>query len=221
MKNALFNDSIYKNFTATAPTDEVGFFSDSDVFEKIINAIKPKTIIEIGSWKGHSAIAMANMCKDIGIFSNIICVDTWLGSNEHWLTTKYRSKLNIAHGRPQFYSEFLSNVINAQCESYITPLCLPSATAAIVLKAFDIAAEMIYIDGAHEYDDVLGDIGNFMDLMAFGGVIFGDDYQYEPLRRAVHAFARGNGTKVYVSGRKWLYAGDRFKDLGIGELKPS
>lgn len=219
MKAAFFPGGVYAGFQATRSADETGFLSDADVLGEIVGAVRPKTIIEVGSWKGHSAIAMAKACKGLGLATDIVCVDTWLGSSEHWLRGRYRGELRIVNGRPRLYDEFLSNVILSGCQEIITPLSLPSATASIVLKHFNIRADMIYIDGAHEYDDVLGDISNYVGLVGSGGVIFGDDYQYEPLRRAVHDFARKNAAKVHVKGRKWLYAGAQSASLGIGELK--
>ena len=70
-----------------------------DIFDALSGLVEPKIILEIGSWEGASTIAWANSCKD----STIICVDTWLGSIEH-----YQDNLKGTEwGRDRLYIENL------------------------------------------------------------------------------------------------------------------
>ncbi|MEM1192114.1 MAG: class I SAM-dependent methyltransferase [Pseudomonadota bacterium] len=185
--------------------DKRGFFSDRPVFETLIKEVRPKTIVEVGSWKGHSAVAIARICQSLGIFCDILCVDTFLGSQEHWLNEKYRDLLKIENGCPQYYYDFLSNIVHSGVQSFVTPVCLPAATASVVLSKFKIRADLIYIDAGHEYDDVTNDITNFLPLLSKKGVMFGDDYPHPPLREAVDDFANSSSLKVAEIGRKWVF----------------
>src|ERR1035437_5216555 len=51
---------------------------------QIVEKVEPQIIIEDGSFLGQSAITMAKPCKNQGLQTTIFCVDTWLGSPEHW-----------------------------------------------------------------------------------------------------------------------------------------
>ena len=44
------------------PTDLHGWNGKSDIFAKLIEEVRPKRIVEIGSWKGQSTITMAKAC---------------------------------------------------------------------------------------------------------------------------------------------------------------
>ena len=63
---------------------------------------------EVGSWKGRSAINMARAVKTLDLPAEIVCVDTWLGSPEHWLKqhAEWYKSLRIANGMPQLYYNY-------------------------------------------------------------------------------------------------------------------
>ena len=54
------------------------------IFTKFITEKRPSLIIELGSYLGWSAITMSDICRQNNIDCKILCVDTWLGSVEHW-----------------------------------------------------------------------------------------------------------------------------------------
>ena len=64
---------------------------------------KPSLVIEVGSWKGASAIKMADY---VAADSTIVCVDTWLGSDNMYQDTDICRK----NGYPQVYYKFLSTL---------------------------------------------------------------------------------------------------------------
>ena len=63
--------------------DLQGWGSDDAMFEQVIAKVLPKTIIEVGSWKGRSAVNIVNTCLRHGLSPSLVCVDTWLGSIEN------------------------------------------------------------------------------------------------------------------------------------------
>lgn len=218
LKAELFPVNIYSGtpLDSDAPHDK-GFFGDPDVFRSLISSVRPKTIVEIGSWKGHSAVFMVDCLRREGIFCDVVCVDTWLGSQEHWLKSDFRKLLKLTRGRPSFYEDFLSNIVSARAESFVLPLSLPSATAAEVLRHYEVSADLIYVDAGHGYSDVMGDITSYFDLVAPGGIMFGDDFPHNPLKKAVRDFARLKGLQIWISGRKWIYyKGDTTPPLSFG-----
>ncbi len=100
---------------------------------------------------------MARICREAGLQTKIICVDTWLGSQEHWRAGRdhdwFRS-LKLRHGYPQIYFTFLANVARHEMQDMIVPLPMPSDIAAEIIAAQHLSFDLIYIDAAHHYDAV-------------------------------------------------------------------
>jgi len=133
-------------------------------------------IIEVGSWKGSSAIEMAKYFTSNGKIPTIFCVDTWNGAAFHRRDDFWQNQLKCKNGYPQIYYQFLSNVVYNNCQEYIVPIPLNSSDGARFLKKFNIVADLVYIDASHEYEDVVGDLMFYSNLVKSGGIFFGDDY---------------------------------------------
>jgi SAM-dependent methyltransferase len=161
------------------PEDLQGWNSDSKIFDDLILEVKPKVIIEVGTWKGRSAIHMADVVKANKIpCSYIYCVDTWLGAIEFWTNLAHTPErdLLLKNGYPQVYYQFISNVIHHKHQDIIVPFPNTSTTAAKFFATTGVAPDLVYIDASHEYSDVLEDIRLYYWLLNPGGVLFGDDY---------------------------------------------
>jgi predicted O-methyltransferase YrrM len=182
--------SPYDNF----PLDEYqyiehGWHYDHAIFEILINLLRPKTIIEVGSWKGMSAIKMAKICDD-----------TWLGGVEHWdmpdgedpMKGYLYATLDWKNGRPDIYNQFIANVIYENQTEKIVPLANTSQNAYKILKRVNITADLIYVDGSHEIEDVYMDINNYWKLLSSGGVMFGDDLGWVGVKGAVGRWSKHN-----------------------------
>lgn len=153
------------------------------VFKKFIlkkKQYQPLIIVEVGSWKGLSTCTMAKICKECNIQASIIAIDTWLGAQEFWtwgLNDILRGKsLNLINGYPSVYNTFVKNVKLLDYTDLIAPLPLPSKVAADVLEYYNIKADIIYIDAAHDYDSVKQDITVYQKIAKTNTIIFGDDY---------------------------------------------
>lgn len=159
--------------------DLQGWGGHEEYFKQRILETKPELIIEVGSWKGKSACKMADLCSSNSFDVEIVCIDTWLGSQEMWENhndKKRYGSLDLKNGYPQLYYQFLSNVVLTGNSDRITPFPQTSVNAARLLKKNDIQADLIYIDASHEYEDVVLDLDAYWDLLKPGGVMFGDDY---------------------------------------------
>ena len=195
------------------PVDLQGWGSDDPVFGRLIAEVRPELIVEVGSWKGASAIHMSGLLKKYGIDGNVLCVDTWLGSLEQWLnptdTQNGRFELFRVHGHPiGLYCQFMSNVKQSGFADVITPFPTTSHIAARWLAAKGVKADLIYLDGSHEYEDVLQDLQDYWPLLSEKGVLFGDDYASEPgVKKAVEEFCEENPFScagAAVEGNKWV-----------------
>ena len=195
---------------ATIPFDDQGWGSRSPAFAKLVARIRPRLCIEVGTWKGASAIELASHLEHLGLTdSKILCIDTWLGALEMWgdhSDNERHGSLALKHGYPQLYYQFLANVCHKGMQQRIIPFPLPSVTAAQWLSLRGVRAELIYIDGSHEEEDVFADLTDYWDLLAAGGVMFGDDYSWTGVRMAVNRFTSEHRLQLDHLEDKWLLA---------------
>ena len=184
------------------PEDLQGWNGTSSLFSDLILKIKPRIIVEVGTWKGQSAINMAKVVKDSTIDCKIFCIDTWLGSIEFITTMKDTPERNLLYknGYPQVYYQFLSNVIHNECEDIITPIPNTSVNGAKFLKFNKISPDLIYLDASHEEEDVYNDLTHYFTLLKPSGTIFGDDFSenWPGLKSSVIKFAKENQLKLDV-----------------------
>lgn len=190
--------------------DLQGWFGHGDVLDEIIDYLKPNFIIEVGTWKGASAIHMLERMKIHNKDCVIICVDTWLGSPEHRMNLKWRDDLKLKNGRPQLYEQFMYNVYSKGHSENVLPIPLPADLAATLLQNFGLLVPVIYIDGAHDEFNVSNDINNYWKLLIPGGVIVGDDYSsdWPGVVSAVENFYTTNEDDIVgglqTKGNKWI-----------------
>lgn len=204
----IIDEKIYENLELL-PLDLTGWNGDKEIFNDLIKRVSPKTIIEVGSWKGLSAINMANSVKSNELNAKIYCVDTWLGAIEFWSTLASTEERNLLqkNGYPQIYYQFLSNVVHTKNQDIILPFPNTSENGFRYFKHMKIKADLIYIDASHEEDDVYKDIKNYYELLNDGGIIFGDDYipYWSGVINAVDKFSKEINKKVEVVNKNfWI-----------------
>mgnify|MGYP003623292166 CR=1 FL=1 len=178
------------------------------IFEKLILEHKPGIIVEIGSWKGASAIGMAKIIQREGLDCEIVCIDTWLGNWQHWSRKDGIGSikdLNLDNDYPTLYYQFLSNVIFTDTQNIITPLPLPSFAGVKLMEHYDIKPDIIYVDGDHEYIPVSQDIACWYERLAIGGVFFGDDYKWPGVQKAVKEFSEARKLKYTTHKKMWVF----------------
>lgn len=130
-----------------------------------------KTFLEIGSFEGRSTVwTVENMLEDGG---DIICVDTWKGSEEHAPEdmdgVEARFDRNIALLKDRFPQR---NIIKEKSTS----------VKALGLLAYEqhYKFDFIYIDGSHVAKDVMTDACMAWPLVKHGGFMVFDDYLWKP-----------------------------------------
>src|SRR5258707_14377399 len=96
--------------------------STSLVFAQLIDAVKPRSIIELGTWKGTSAIHMIHHAVKHQPDVVMLCVDTWLASNPAlWKIKKFRENVLTQQIERSQYAQFLCNVLLSGFEKRILP----------------------------------------------------------------------------------------------------
>ena len=135
---------------------------------------------------------MAKILKRGNKNCKITTEDTWLGALEFIGSDKGDHNLMKKNGYPQVYYQFLSNVVHNDVQDYIDPFPSTSLIAARYFEKNNIKADLIYIDGSHDYEDVVADLKSYWPLVNDGGIMFGDDYnpeQWPGVVKAVDEFS--------------------------------
>lgn len=127
---------------------------------------EPLRVLEIGSWEGRSAIFFLRYFP----YCRLTCVDTFQGSPEHALRDKWRDAL------PEIESRFDQNV--AEFTGRVEKLKKTSVKALNELRAEGRRFDLVLIDGSHHRADVHADAEGCWPLVAEGGMVIFDDYEW-------------------------------------------
>ncbi len=123
--------------------------------------------LEIGSWQGLSAFFILNELKN----SNLICVDTWEGADEHkdGAMTSSNVLIKVEDTFDKNLNCFKDRVTKykGKSSSYYKK--------NLYVKKFDL----VYIDGSHHADDVIIDALNCFEMLCDGGLLIFDDYLWK------------------------------------------
>jgi hypothetical protein len=128
-------------------------------------------IVEIGSCLGRSSRALAD-----NTYGRVTCVDTW-GSVE------LRPDPANAVADFELFQHNCGDLIESD---KIRPVQMKSIHAAAHFRDLGESFNMIFIDAAHDYENVNADIGAWLTVLEPGGLICGHDfYRYSGLDEAV------------------------------------
>jgi hypothetical protein len=179
-----------------------GWQSESVVFNNVIEEIKPKTIIEIGSWVGASAIHMAKCLKANNINDfQILCVDTFLGSNASlWI----ENFINVDNVFQEQYNQFNINVTNSGFNENISALPMTSSSAAELCQILNVQVDLIYIDAGHQEKEVYDDLNDWWPIST--KMVFGDDYSetWSGVKKAVNRFVQEKNINFQEKDSKFI-----------------
>ena len=131
------------------------YYLDKCIFPQKINAL------EIGSYEGRSSIFFMKYFNKI----NLICVDTWLGTDEQ-MDIKIDFK-KIENNFDYNIKRYKNNITKYKGTS-------DNFFKLNINKNFDF----VYIDGYHKYETVLNDAQSAFKLLNKGGFILFDDFDW-------------------------------------------
>ena len=179
------------------------------LFDDVCGLIQPASILEIGSWMGASAMAWSQAATAANPGARVYCVDTWLGSVEHYLDTYGEwgiEKLAIGPYGPTFFDDFLWHVNSHGFADRILPFRADSQSALALFASRGLCFDVIYVDGAHDAYSVFKDVSNALKIVAPGGLICGDDFGWETVQDGLVLVAaiQRISCRIFVKGQDFI-----------------
>jgi predicted O-methyltransferase YrrM len=146
------------------------------IWKRLISELKPRKILEIGSYEGQSACWLIDNCANERPLY-LHCVDTWAGGIEHQQEEgKYFANMSFVEER------FRQNIsISRDRAAHPVALSIHKdfshrALARLLAKGHENSFDLVYIDGSHQAADVLSDAVMSFHLTKNDGLLIFDDY---------------------------------------------
>jgi hypothetical protein len=173
-------------------------------FSYLIDKLKPKIVLEIGSWLGMGSTSyMLKYAPDI----HLIALDHWSDDKQDFIGTFYPIEYverDYSHIE-NIWNKFLKNTW--EFRDRLTPLRRFSSDGLEILKDLNIDIDLIYLDADHGYDSMMYELEKCSEYWP-NATLCGDDYEWEDhsVKRAVHTYGDIHKLKVNVIGRRfWFY----------------
>jgi hypothetical protein len=157
---------------------------------EVINLVASNPMIhryvEVGGYEGGSILTLALrfLNRDVDFY----CVESFQGNLDGTMD---------GHSLPS-RDRFLANLAKYPA---LRAKLIPGDSALAATAFDDKTVDMVFIDACHETPAVMRDINAWISKIRPGGILAGDDYDWESVQRAVH---QGIGTvEVTPSGYVW------------------
>jgi len=160
-------------------------------------------IVEIGVWRGRSTFAMAEACRRSN--KRVYAIDPW----EEYETQNGPLSTRLAEfgvdSIEAAHQEFMDNRRKLGLERWIEVIRMRSVDAARQWQ--DRLCDLVFIDGNHYYDPVMGDLRAWSRHMRPGGLMCGDDWETESVQRAVKDFVSNRPGSILElpCGNTWAF----------------
>ena len=134
---------------------------------RLVRQLKPRSVLEIGTQVGGSAMTMAFAMRDNGTPVDVTCVDPFLrtGDNDGLASLE------------KWYENILSIGLKDGIDLLIS-------TSGRILPSIGRSFDFVFVDGSHEYLNVREDCYLALSLLPVGGYFLAHDYlSYESVRK--------------------------------------
>ncbi|MFH1615456.1 MAG: class I SAM-dependent methyltransferase [Planctomycetota bacterium] len=145
----------------------------------------PGRIVEIGSFKGKSTVWMAQALKLQKSTDKIVAIDPHLNTGDRNIVPQYFEESS--------YETFLGNVSKTGLTQWVQPVKETSRQASEIWNG---PIKLIFIDGAHRYEDVLTDLTLWEPFVRKNGIIVLHDTKpgnnFPGIRRAMNEYLKSS-----------------------------
>jgi predicted O-methyltransferase YrrM len=152
-------------------------------------------IMEIGSWEGRSALFFLNYLPR----AKLTCIDTFAGGQEH----QEAAARNPDEARILREVEGKFDRNTADFGPRIEKVKAPSTTALVELGLESRRFDLAYVDGGHRSSEAYADGTLTWPLMAQGGLVIFDDYQWNEMPQPLDN--PGPGIDAFLKAIKGQY----------------
>lgn len=176
-----------------------GWFTFPNFYTQLVKQAKDGYhFVEVGAWKGKSAAFMAVEIINSNKSIKFDCVDTWDGSEEHLDKSSpfYEPLLEQKDG---LYNHFLDNIKTVK--DTINPIRKPSCEACLMYE--DASLNCVFIDAAHDYENVCKDIKMWLPKVKVGGLLAGHDFAHPPIKEALKDTLQKD--YMHIGEDVWIY----------------
>lgn len=176
-----------------------GWNSESPALLYALDKYQPKTIVEVGTWLGASAIFMAENSN-----AEIVAVDTYLASNE--VLWRQNNVTNLLNDFTEIYDQFCANITYKNLNQRISPMPMTSSSAAELFFRQGVKVDMVYLDAGHREREVYADLQDWWPLTS--KVLVGDDYNnaWPGVISAADRFAEENQLSMTILDSKFIFS---------------
>jgi len=167
------------------------------LLSETLKLYSPQLVVEVGCWLGGSTRRITELSS-----ATVICVDTWLGSEEHQAGRAWQER-DGGHGQllNRLFDQFVVNCFDLKDQ--VVPMRTTSVFALYQLAALNLCPDLIILDGAHDRFSVATELELCRRFFPHARIIVDDYNAAEPwlsgLVTAVNDFAASNRQEVIVA----------------------
>jgi predicted O-methyltransferase YrrM len=162
-------------------TDIHGWFDFRDVYDYVAKTIPEcGNFVEVGAWKGKSAVYLADRLEDINKPIKFHVVDTFKGDDET--------------GMVEVLEEFKNN------RGFREISIIEGDSAGTASQFADDSLDGVFIDAAHDYASAQRDIEAWLPKVKKGGFFGGHDADSPGVSKALESL----GIEYNMIGRCWI-----------------
>jgi len=161
-------------------------------YRKLVEGLNNGIVVEVGVYGGASLLPIVEICQKTN--TKIFGIDPWEKLNVTHRMTPGGQQISVDNcnsNQLKTVRLHLENIIKIESyEEAITLIHDFSQEASIQFKENTI--DVLYLDGSHDYDAVLGDLESWFPKIKRGGVLLGDDWNWLGVRTAAQDYCKEN-----------------------------
>lgn len=177
------------------PEDWHGWFCP-ETAAALTERLGPDTtlVVECGTWLGYSARAILNNAPN----AHLVCIDTWLGSPEHWDNKRPDGSPGLwAQRLPTLYEVCQRNLW--KWRDRVVMIRKDSLVGLGLVFDAGLMPDLIYLDSKHTFGRVAAELATCLELFPESEIV-GDDYSHGAVARAADLHSKNTGRPLVSYG---------------------